>query len=224
MDNREKLLIAASRVYAEVGFRGATTRRIAEEAGVNEVTLFRLFGSKAQLLAEAITCHDPMGSVLLPAEPVDPMRELTEWSEGHLVAIREMRGMIRKTMADLEEHPEMGPHLCNGQTPHFNRLTSYATRLVELQGGDAVDADVVTACSMLFSAVFADAMSREVVPNVYPQPDREAAMRYVRVFLRALGVPVPASATVPPASGAAHDCPAHTPPVARQNANGSEAA
>ena len=107
MDNREKLLIAASRVYAEVGFRGATTRRIAEEAGVNEVTLFRLFGSKAQLLAEAITCHDPMGSVLLPVGPADPMRELTEWSEGHLVAIREMRGMIRKTMADLEEHPDV---------------------------------------------------------------------------------------------------------------------
>lgn len=212
MDNREKLLTAASRVYAEVGFRGATTRRIAEEAGVNEVTLFRLFGSKAQLLAEAITCHEPMGTVSLPTEPIDPLGELSEWCEGHLVAIREMRGMIRKTMADLEEHPEMGPHLCNGQTPHFNRLLAYATRLVEREGGIAEGVDLHTACSMLFSAVFADAMSREVVPNVYPQPDREAATRYVRVFLRAIGVPVRI---------AHHDHPA---PAPRHHANGSEAA
>ena len=30
--NRQKLLEAAARVFAEAGFRGATTRRIAEEA------------------------------------------------------------------------------------------------------------------------------------------------------------------------------------------------
>ena len=54
---KQQLLDAAVRVYAEGGFRGATTRRIAEEAGVNEVTLFRLFGSKAALIDEAIRCR-----------------------------------------------------------------------------------------------------------------------------------------------------------------------
>ena len=46
MDVREQLLEAAVKVFAIAGFRGATTRRIAQEAGVNEVTLFRQFGSK----------------------------------------------------------------------------------------------------------------------------------------------------------------------------------
>ncbi len=187
-DNREKLLHAAGRIYAEVGFRGATTRRIADEAGVNEVTLFRLFGSKSQLLAEAINCQDPMGTVSLPLEPVDPWNELHVWCEGHAVALREMRAMIRKTMADLHEHPEMGPHLCRGQTPHFNELVTYAKRVVA-KYPSAAGADVVTACSMLFSALFGDAMGRDIVPDVYPQPEHEATARYVRVFLRALGVP-----------------------------------
>ncbi len=187
MDNREKLLHAAGRIYAEVGFRGATTRRIAEEAGVNEVTLFRLFGSKGQLLAEAINCQDPMGTVSLPLDPVDPWTELHVWCDGHAIALREMRAMIRKTMADLDEHPDMGPHLCRGQTPHFNELVSYATRLVALHP-EAAGADVETSCSMLFSALFGDAMGRDIVPNVYPQPEHEATARYVRVFLRALGV------------------------------------
>lgn len=190
MDNREKLLEAAGRVYAEVGFRGATTRRIADEAGVNEVTLFRLFGSKAQLLAEAITCQDPMGEVALPDVPGDPERELTAWCDGHALAIREKRSMIRQTMADVEEHPEMAPHICRGQTPHFNELVQYARRLVA-RHPSAAGADVETACSLLFSALFSDAMGRDVVPGVFPQPEREASARYVRAFLRALGVPLP---------------------------------
>ena len=49
MDIRDRILDAAKKVYAQHGFRGATTRLIAIEAGVNEVTLFRTFGSKAAL-------------------------------------------------------------------------------------------------------------------------------------------------------------------------------
>lgn len=37
----------------ECGFGGLTTRRVAELAGVNEVTIFRRFGSKAALIAAA---------------------------------------------------------------------------------------------------------------------------------------------------------------------------
>jgi AcrR family transcriptional regulator len=54
---RQQILEAAVRVYSEAGFRGATTRRIADEACVNEVTLFRIFGSKAALIAEAVRAH-----------------------------------------------------------------------------------------------------------------------------------------------------------------------
>ena len=54
MDVREQLLEAALKVFADAGFRGATTRRIAQEAGVNEVTLFRQFGSKEGLILEAV--------------------------------------------------------------------------------------------------------------------------------------------------------------------------
>ena len=54
MDVREALLKAAIKVFAEAGMRGATTRRIAQEAGVNEVTLFRHFKSKDDLIDAAL--------------------------------------------------------------------------------------------------------------------------------------------------------------------------
>lgn len=187
MISRQKLLEAASRVYAEHGFRGATTRRIAEEAGVNEVTIFRLFGSKSQLLVEAVKCADPMGTALLPETPEQPELELTKWCRAHLDAMRRARGMIRKAMADLEEHPEVAPFVCNEQAPHFARLVQYATRLANPE--IARDADYVpTACAMLLGALFADAMGRDVVPSVYPQPAAASPALYVRVFLRSLGV------------------------------------
>ena len=42
-------------IIAERGYGGATTRQIAESAGVSEVTLFRKFGTKAELVKRAIS-------------------------------------------------------------------------------------------------------------------------------------------------------------------------
>ena len=47
------ILEAARRTFAEKGYARTTTREIAARAGVAEVLLFRRFGSKAKLFAEA---------------------------------------------------------------------------------------------------------------------------------------------------------------------------
>ena len=46
---RERILTGALQLIASQGYKGATTRAIAEAAGVNEVTIFRQFGNKKQL-------------------------------------------------------------------------------------------------------------------------------------------------------------------------------
>jgi AcrR family transcriptional regulator len=50
----DRLRSAAGRVLAQSGLRGATTRKIAAEAGVSEMTLFRRFGTKERLLSAVI--------------------------------------------------------------------------------------------------------------------------------------------------------------------------
>ena len=50
----ERILAAAAQIFAEQGYIRATTRAIAAAAGVNEVTLFRHFGSKKNLAQAAI--------------------------------------------------------------------------------------------------------------------------------------------------------------------------
>ncbi len=54
MNAEQRILEAALKVFASEGYTGATTRKIAEEANVAEVTLFRKFKSKENLLKEVL--------------------------------------------------------------------------------------------------------------------------------------------------------------------------
>jgi AcrR family transcriptional regulator len=47
---KKRILAAAELVFSRDGFQGATTREIARQAGVNEVTLFRHFRTREELL------------------------------------------------------------------------------------------------------------------------------------------------------------------------------
>lgn len=200
---KQQLLEAAVRVYAETGFRGATTRRIAEEAGVNEVTLFRLFGSKAALIEEALRVRalsaprDP-----LPERPEDPERELTHWAEQDHAFMLESAGMIRASLAEMHEHPQCADSTASHPAQSHEELTAYIKRLAA-QGMIPSAADAKPAAAMLMGTIFADAMGRDLMPEIFP-PRAEAPRAYVRLFLRAIGVTLAALALLlAPATAAA---------------------
>jgi len=186
--HRHDILAAATAVFAKHGFRGSTTRRIADAAGVNEITIFRQFGSKEALLREAMQhMTQSAGLAALPEPPVDPDRELTEWSESFIQHLRLQSSIIRKTMSELEERPEMS--VCASHVPRqaSAELCSYLTAL-KRQGWTSEKFEPRTASAMLMGSLFADAMGRPMMPDVYPQPAAKAAQMYTRLLLRALGV------------------------------------
>src|SRR5215207_4610014 len=53
-DTREAILAAARRLFAAQGFKSATVRAIAADAGVDPALVIRHYGSKAELFAEAV--------------------------------------------------------------------------------------------------------------------------------------------------------------------------
>ena len=186
MVSRERILEAAGRVYAKHGFRGATTRLIAAEAGVNEVTLFRTFGSKGALLEAVLQQNDVSKEVsALPDPAVNPEEELTVWVAEHLERLRDLRPMLIQAISELDERPEVATFACRGRDEVHDILTHYATALQRTGRADA-DADVFAAVTMLISSVMGDAMGRPMVPQSFPPTD-EAPRRYVRCFLRAIG-------------------------------------
>jgi AcrR family transcriptional regulator len=187
MQPRERILRAAADLFASTGYRGATTRRIAEAASVNEVTLFRHFGSKQELIQQAIGLSGGGADFpRLPASPADPRRELTEWSRKQLVHLWNVRSMIRTCMGEGRERPEILSAARDRPTRVHEELEGYLRRLRKL-GRTAVDVDLTAAAAMLMGALFSDAMGRDFMPDVFGYTMEEAPGLYVDLLLRAIG-------------------------------------
>ena len=106
---RERLLDAALHVCARRGLRGSTTREIADAAQVNEVTLFRQFGSKEKLLGalvqrsvsaqiEALSSADPLQNDLR----ADLRRFATRFDR----MLTETEPLIRALIGESSAHPK----------------------------------------------------------------------------------------------------------------------
>lgn len=209
MESRCRILDAAARVYAEFGFRGATTRRIATAAGVNEVTLFRAFGSKEALIEEALRHHATVGSAssrILPEHPADPERELIAWATAQLADLTAHRSFIRKMMSEIDERPELAPSVTTGWAECDMALHAYLARVraAGFLDTQTIPPDTLFAAGvMLLAALFSDAMGRDIVPALYPQPAERAPAVYVRLFLRAVACRASVAAP-PPAAPADH--------------------
>ncbi|HEX6104153.1 MAG TPA: helix-turn-helix domain-containing protein [Gemmatimonadales bacterium] len=186
MNVRDQLLDAAVRVYAEAGYRGATTRRIAFEAGVNEITLFRHFGSKDALMREAIARCQHGAAVALPDTPVDPLRELGDWARAHLTEMHAQRALIRTCMGEFEEHPGIIAPENSPPAQAAKALARYLARLREA-GLATARFDEGVAATMLMGVLFADAMGRDIMRDMFATEPEAALQEYLRIFLRGLG-------------------------------------
>ena len=189
-DTRARLLAAAARVYAQYGYAGATTRLIAREADVNEVTLFRHFRSKDALVDEAVRVHTtgevPVAS--LPSVPVDPEGELAAWCANEVQRLRSSGELVRQCFASAEEHPEHLREVTAGITHSADVVREYIGRLME-RGRVAYPEHAEAATAMLVAVLLSDGLAREQMPGVYPRSAEGAPVAYVRAFLAALGVP-----------------------------------
>ena len=188
MDTRTAILNAAVQVFSQHGFRGSTTRRIADAAAVNEVTIFRYFGSKEALLQEAISASEEKAfAASLPTEPVNPVKELGEWSAAVVSHLEARRSVIRKCMGELEERPEFTARASEFPRRATNDLCTYFMKL-KSTGFTNDEFEPTVASSMLIAALFHDAMSREMMPDIFPKPAETAPSKYAEFALRAIGV------------------------------------
>ena len=71
-------------------------------------------------------------------------------------------------------------------------LTTYLEQLQE-HGLLATTVNARAAAAMLLGALFADAIGRDIVPDMYAVPTDEALTQYVTLFLRGIGFETQAS-------------------------------
>lgn len=187
METKTALLEVTARLFAGHGWRGTTTRRIAEEAGVNEVTLFRHFRSKEALLTEAVRMvASEAHPDRLPEAPGDLRAELMAWGSKQHTRLRGKSSMIRTCLAEFEEHPELAPVACEGAMHSMADAIRYLT-LARERGMIGPHGSLEAATVMLMNAIFMDAITRDVVPDCQPVSPGEAISEFVDLTLRALG-------------------------------------
>jgi AcrR family transcriptional regulator len=109
LETNEQLLKATLKLISEKGYLGATTREIAQEAGVTELTLFRHFGSKEMLFEELLKSYTflPKLKELLPElEGLTCEQSLTMIARRFLLTLKERKPMISILYSEVTTYPE----------------------------------------------------------------------------------------------------------------------
>jgi len=113
-DTHERILETALEIFSKKGFKGATTRELAAEAKVSEVTLYRHFESKEEVFAE-IAKRFTIVPVLenIPAEIfTKPLGEKLKFIAGKFFAVfRERSSIMRIMFAESIVHKEQAKML-----------------------------------------------------------------------------------------------------------------
>ncbi len=187
----DRLLEAAHAVFAEEGFRGATTRKIAARASVNEVTLFRHFASKEELLAEAVGRQVEASIAMLersplPAEPADIAGELQRFLTATLFGFVAAHQAVRTGLGEWGHHPVLDDRLTGTSRYVSTEVERYLVAAQE-RGLVRADVDHVVAAQALLSAIFAHGMLHEMMPERFPLGPEESVAMYLKIMLEGLG-------------------------------------
>lgn len=109
LNTKEQLLKATLKLISEKGYLGATTREIALEAGVTELTLFRHFGSKERLFEELLKSYTflPLLKELLPEmEGLSCESALTLLATRFLLSLKERKSLVKIMYSEVTSYPE----------------------------------------------------------------------------------------------------------------------
>jgi AcrR family transcriptional regulator len=132
-DTRQRMIAAGMHLFWEVGYSQATTRAIADAAGVNEVTLFRHFGNKKNLLMACIeTFNASAFAAKFETELTGDYRQ-DILRMAHL-QIQETAGsleMLRLLLCDARNVPELREAMLAGGRGNLARLSGYFQRQID---------------------------------------------------------------------------------------------
>jgi AcrR family transcriptional regulator len=154
---RELLLAAAARVFARDGLEGATTRAIAREAGVNEVTLFRQFGTKERLIEAVVGSEFGKPSRRAPrkGEPDRTLREdLATFARRYETLLMDNLPLILTMIGEIRRHAECEHQALKGIFWPMRAALVERLRLAASTGEAKADLNPSLAADLFSGAIF----------------------------------------------------------------------
>lgn len=164
------------------GFKGLTTRRIAELAHVNEVTIFRRFGNKNALINAAFERDAGAMHMRLPAYSGDLEADLVQIVSSFLELGRGRISLLPIILIELPHNPELQAAIGNQQRV-MGEVMALLLRY-QTEGKLRPEAPAITFAAFIGPLIFALLSVRLSMP-VLDQLEPEA---YVRGFLEGRGI------------------------------------
>jgi len=184
---RDRVLGAALQAFGEKGFDGTTTKEIAYSAGVNEVTLFRLFGSKKGLFSAVISERGPLGAV------VDAIASETKGNIDTQIAhnirtvlqtLRAHKHLFMVLLGDAWRHPRTRTMIAESTVDKgLVLVTSFIS--AQMDAGRLRRADPVVTARALMGMVQAYFITTELLGGKRPtaEEDEKVIRGFVSLFL-----------------------------------------
>lgn len=181
-ETRLRLLAATRGLLAARGRKGTTTREIADQAGVNEATLFRHFGSKDALVEACIQhyCRTVELEELLASLDGDLERDLQRIASALMQRMENVRDLIVMSLAEENLDGNVGEAAWRAPTAIKKIVAEYMAKRVaagELRGNPLFLA------RFFMGMIFAYVMGRKRFPHEYAADPAQVVEFEVGLFL-----------------------------------------
>jgi TetR/AcrR family transcriptional repressor of mexJK operon len=190
LDRERRILEAALKVFAEMGYSGATMDAVATEAGLTKPTLYSYFPSKESLFqGMMLGKRDRMLDVFEHPSPEGMVQDLHTfaWDYADTVMRPDMLSLARLIIGEVQRFPEIGrAYQASGPDHLLRGIMRYLDGQRDAGRLDFDDAEL--AAQDLWGLILSAPRTQALYMPDSP-PDRATLARYIdnglRVFLRA---------------------------------------
>ena len=186
-DTRQRIISAAMHLFGQMGYSQATTKAIADSAGVNEVTLFRHFGTKKKLLTACIEAFNELSfaasfSAQLTGNYPDDIYQMAQLQ---IQDTTSRIDILRLLLCEARSLPEFREAMLAGGRGNLDRISAYFQQ--EIEAGIvrseysaellALAFDSLFSSPVIFENFFQDSLSLKL-------PTAELIRPLVNIFVR----------------------------------------
>jgi len=184
----QRIIEAALQLISEKGYTAATTKTIAELAGVNEVTLFRHFGNKRGLLKaiiEQFSYYPLLQQEINQNVTWELEKDLLNFSLKHFQFLMSIKDFVMIGFKESIQFPEISEEIANLPLLIKKELIHYFQEMH--QQGKIREVDFEAAALSLIALNFGHFMSRARLGTIVSDlPTEELLQTSVAIFSRGL--------------------------------------
>ncbi len=184
----EKIIDAALQLVSEKGYTAATTKAIADLAGVNEVTIFRHFGNKRGILKaiiEQFSYFPLLQQEINKNVTWDLESDLLNFSVKHFNFLMSIKDFVMIGFKEAMQFPEINEEIANIPLHIKNELIHYFREMHER--GKIREVDFEAAALSLIAVNFGHFMSRARLGTIVSNMSTEELLKTsISIFSRGL--------------------------------------